>query len=128
MRIFFLRASKKILPIFKVINTVKLCSNNQLQRNCSYTTVWDLPCVHPFCITNTFTSTLWNGVSHNDVSVIWWKSYYLYSLPEIVDPDPEKQEKIKLIFHTLREKEKVGIFVSKDVLMILIPPSFQQMK
>ena len=39
----------------------------------------------------------------------------MYSLPERVDPDPENQEKIKHIFHTLCKKEKVGIFVSVEV-------------
>jgi len=111
----FKELEKKIIPMFKIVNTVKLCNNNRLQCDCSYNQVWGIPCVHSLSVANTFISDKWNGISHNDVSVVWWKSYYLYSLPEKVDINKNKQEKIKQIFHMLREKEKMGITIPVEV-------------
>ena len=91
----FKELETKIIPMFKIVNTVKLCNNNRLQCDCSYNQVWGIPCVHSLSVANTFISDKWNGISHNDVSVVWWKSYYLYSLPDKVDINKNKQEKIK---------------------------------
>ena len=53
----------------------------------------------------------WKHITHNDVSVRWWNAYYLFSLPEKIIPDRNRQIRIKQVFKTLRKKETVGIHV-----------------
>ena len=81
--------------------------------SCNYTTVFGLPCVHSMVVAETFKQH-WKEVIHHDISVRWWKKYYLYSLPEKIIPDYEKQRKIKQVFHTLRRHELVGIHVKSS--------------
>ena len=42
------------------------------------------------------------------------EKYYLYSLPEKIITDFEKQRRIKQVFHTLRRHEMVGIHVKSS--------------
>ena len=60
-------------------------------------------------------SPKWKGMTHHDVSVQWWKSYFLYSLPEMVTSNTKRQQQIKQVFHALRKHETVGIHVSCDM-------------
>ena len=73
-----------------------------------------MPCVHSLCVSNSFPFS-WSGLSHNDVSVVWLKSYYLYSIQKDIIPDAEKQQKIKDVYHTLRGKEDVGLTIPIDI-------------
>ena len=66
-----------------------------------------MPCVHSICVSNTFLHS-WSGLCHNDVSVLWMKNYYLYSIQPNILSDIEKQEKIKNVYHKLRDSEDVG--------------------
>jgi len=72
-----------------------------------------MPCVHNLCVLNTFPKS-WSGLCHNDVSVLWMKNYYLYSIQPTILSDTEKQEKIKNVYHTLRDSEDVGITICDE--------------
>ena len=69
-----------------------------------------MPCIHSIVVAKSF-GTGWQYVTHNDVSVRWWKAYYLFSLPETIIPDKVKQLQIKQVFRTLRNNERVGIHI-----------------
>ena len=77
-------SSSNSIPDFDVIEIVMLqktkqCDVKQLKCSCQYTDVFGLPCVHAMVVTETF-KPLWKEITHNDVSVQWWKKYYLFSL------------------------------------------------
>ena len=57
---------------------------------------------------------LWKEITHNDVSVRWWKKYYLFSLPDKVIPNTVKQSRIKQVFQALCKHETVGIHVKQS--------------
>ena len=82
-----------------------------MQCTCSYSCVHSLPCVEMFCVSSTFPD-IWVTLSYLDISVFWWKIYYLYSLPVDVIEDSNKQTRIKHILHKILEKEEIGISVS----------------
>ena len=84
-------------PNFDVINTISLMNTSiedvkQLCCTCTFTKVYGMPCVHALVVANTM-KPHWTYVTHNDVSVRWLKSYYLYYLPEKVIPDHSLQKK-----------------------------------
>ena len=84
-------------PNFDVINTISLMDTSieqvkQLCCTCTYTKVYGMHCVHALVVANTM-KPHWTYVTHNDVSVRWLKSYYLYSLPEKIIPDQSLQKK-----------------------------------
>ena len=106
------------IPDFDVINTVTLQKTSEegifrIDCSCSYTRVFGMPCVHSMAVAETF-KPHWKEVIHHDISVRWWKKYYLYSLPEKIIPDYDKQRRIKQVFHTLRRHELVGIHVKSS--------------
>ena len=105
------------IPDFDVLQTVSVMDTSrdnikQLQCSCTYTTVYGLPCVHSFAVAKTLEQN-WTYISHNDVSVRWLKSYYLYSLPEKIIPESKKQQQIKQVFRSIRRHEIVGIHIQK---------------
>ena len=69
-----------------------------------------MPCVHSIVVANSM-EPQWKQITHNDVSVRWWKSYYFFSLPEKIIPDWNKQMQIKQVFKALRKNEIFGIHV-----------------
>ena len=85
----------------------------QLKYSYQYTDVFCLPCVHAIVVAETFKPS-WTEITHNDVSVRWWKKYYLFSLPEKVIPDTVKQRRTKQVFQALRKYEIVGIHVRES--------------
>ena len=91
----------------------KQCDVKQLKCSCQYTDVFGLPCVHAMVVAETF-KPLWKEITHNDVSVRWWKKYYLFSLPDKVIPNTVKQGTIKQVFQALRKHETVGIHVKES--------------
>ena len=102
-------------PDFDVLNTVHILDTSidnvkQLGCSCTYTSVYGLPCVHTLVVATTM-KPHWKYVNHNDVSVRWLKSYYLYSLPEKIIPDQNRQKQTKQAFQSLRKHEVVGIHV-----------------
>ena len=75
--------------------------------------MYGLPCVHSWVVAKTFEPN-WTYIDHNDVSVQWLKSYYLYSLPEKIIPDTTKQQQIKQVFRSIRKHEVVGIHIKRN--------------
>ena len=67
-----------------------------MKCTCSRCTVWGFPCIDMICVSLTFPDT-WVGITHNDISVFWWKIFYLYSLPTDVIEDADRQN----IYQTL---------------------------
>ena len=76
-------------------------------------------------VSNTFPNN-WSGISRNDISVFWWKIYYLFSLPEKIIDDVENQQRIKDILHTLLQKEDVGIKIPQDLYSTLSTPIYDE--
>ena len=72
-----------------------------------------MPCIHSLVVAKSF-QPHWKYITHNDVSVHWWKAYYLFSLPETIIPNRVKQLQIKQVFRTLRNNETVGIHVRRS--------------
>ena len=96
------RGIMSCIPDFDVLQTVYVMDTTkdnikQLGCSCTYTTVYGLPCVHSLVVAKTFDPNL-TYINHNDVSVRWLKSYYLYSLPDKIIPDTKKQQQIKQVF------------------------------
>ena len=90
------------IPDFDAIQTVNLIHTSkenikQLGCSCTYISVYGIPCVHSLAVAKTFEPN-WAYIDHNDVSVRWLKSHYLYSLPEKNIPDNTKQQQIKQVF------------------------------
>ena len=110
----FRELNKIVVPIFDRVYSVKLNDKEQLNCSCSRAKVWGLPCAHALCVANSFQPN-WKGLSIHDISVVWWKSYYLYSLPSMIISDLEKQKEIKKALHALRDKENVGIRITKSI-------------
>ena len=86
-------------PNFDVLNTLHLIDTSvedvkQLGCTCIYIEVYGMRCVHKLVVANTM-KPKWTYVSHNDVSVRWLKSYYLYSLPEKIIPQQDIQKRKK---------------------------------
>ena len=109
------RDRRSYIPDFDVISTVSLKQSPEqgifrLECSCSYTKVFGIPCVHSMVVSETF-KPKWKELTHHDISVRWWKKYYLFSLPDKIIPDYSKQKRIKQVFHTLRRHELVGIHV-----------------
>ena len=111
-------SNKLKIPQWKTVETVTVSSSNRLKCTCSYTKVYGFPCVHMISVSNTFPNN-WSGISRNDISVFWWKIYYLFSLPEKIIDDVENQQRIKDILHTLLQKEDVGIKIPQDLYSTL---------
>ena len=112
------RSSSNSIPDFDVIETITLqktkqCDVKQLKCSCQYIDVFGLPCVHAMVVAETF-KPLWKEITHNDVSVQWWKKYYLFSLPGKVIPNTVKQKRIKQVFQALHKHETVGIHVKES--------------
>ena len=112
------RGIMSCIPDFDVLQTVGIIDTandniKQLRCSCTYTTVYGLPCVHSWTVAKTFEPN-WTYINHNDVSVRWLKSYYLYSLPETIIPDVAKQQKIKQVFRSIRKHEVVGIHIEQN--------------
>ena len=90
-----------------------------------------MPCQHTIAVAQTF-SPYWKGMTHHDVSVRWWKSYFLYSLPETVTTDCNKQQQIKQIFHALRKHESIGIHITREMYIYIdiqqhpLPDTYKQ--
>ena len=82
----------------------------QLGCSCTYTAVYGLTCIHSWAVAKLFEPN-WSYINHNDVSVRWLKSYYLYSLPEKIIPDTKKQQQIKQVFRSIWRHEVVGIHI-----------------
>lgn len=110
----FRHLNSTVLPIFDRVYSVTLNEKEQLNCSCSRGNVWGLPCAHTLCVANSF-KPLWKGLCIHDISVIWWKSYYLYSLPSKIISDLEKQNEIKKAFHALRDNENIGIRIPKSI-------------
>ena len=107
------------IPDFDVIQKVtsietQNIATRQLQCSCNYADVYGLPCIHSIAVAESF-KPKWENITHNDVSVRWWKAYYLFSLPELIIPDRAKQQRIKQVFRTLRQNEVVGIHVTSTM-------------
>ena len=109
-------SSKKLyIPDFDVVQKITSHKTQeeglrQLKCTCHYAEVYGLPCVHSIVVASSL-KPRWKQITHNDVSVRWWKAYYLFSLPEKIIPDRTKQMKIKQVFKSLRRNETVGIHV-----------------
>ena len=103
-----------VLPIFDRVYSVRLNKKELLNCSCSRGNVWGLPCAHTLCVANSF-KPLWKGLCIHDISVIWWKSYYLYSLRSKIISDVEKRNEIKKAFHALRDNENIGIRIPKSI-------------
>ena len=71
------------------IQNIKQHDVKQLKCSCQYTDIFGLPCVHAMVVAETF-KPYWTEITHNDVSVQWWKKYYLFSFPEKVIPNTVK--------------------------------------
>ena len=130
------RGIMSCIPDFDVLQTVNIMDTSkkhikQLGCSCTYTSVYGLPCVHSWVVAKTFEPN-WTYIHHNDVSVRWLKSYYLYSLPEKNIPDVTKQQKIKQVFRSIRKHEVVGIHVEKNwyqnvpINNLPLPEEYQQ--
>ena len=124
------------IPDFDVIQLVRAIDTptreiKQLQCTCQYSKVYGMPCIHSIVVAKSF-GTQWKYVTHNDVSVRWWKAYYLFSLPETIIPDKVKQLQIKQVFRTLRNNETVGIhmnvstYINQQIHDGPIPEEYQQ--
>ena len=114
--------AKQCIPDFDAINTVHLTDTStqgtkQLGCSCTYTSVYGLPCIHSLVVGNTM-KPKWPYVTHDDVSVRWLKSYYLYSLPVKIIPQEDIQEKTKQVFQSLRRHEVVGIHINLNGILI----------
>ena len=112
---------KGYIPDFDVIQTVTAIDTpnrevKQLQCTCQYSEIYGMPCIHSIVVATSFRPH-WTYVTHNDVSVRWWKAYYLFSLPETIIPDKVKQQQIKQVFKTLRNNETVGIHVNVSMFI-----------
>ena len=110
---------KMAIPDFDVLQKVSIkdtsnMSKQQLKCTCKYIEVYGMPCQHTIAVAQTF-SPKWKGMTHHDISVRWWKSYFLYSLPETVTTDRNKQQQIKQVFHALRKHESVGIHITREM-------------
>ena len=110
---------KMYIPDFDVIQKVTCVETQdnetkQLKCSCQYADVYGLPCIHSIVVAESF-KPKWKNITHNDVSVRWWKAYYLFSLPESIIPDKAKQQRIKQVFRTLRQNEVVGIHVKPSM-------------
>ena len=86
--------------------------------------MYGLPCVHSLVAAKTFDPNL-TYINHNDVSVRWLKSYYLYSLPDKIIPDTKKQQQIKQVFWSIQRHEVVGIHINEkwyaDIPILTLP-------
>ena len=103
--IFCNTQKKHAIPEFDVCQSVKMIlieneHEHQLHCSCNYVKEYGILCSHSLVVAKSFAPT-WTGMTHNDISMLWWKAYFKYSLPEKVIPDQYKQQKIKQIFHTL---------------------------
>ena len=112
---------KTCIPDFDVLSIVYMVDTSkntvkQLMCSCGYNKVYGLPCVHSLVVANSF-SPKWSYINHNDVSVRWLKTYYLYSLPDKVIPNEDMQQKVKQVFRLLRKKEQVGIHINEAIFM-----------
>ena len=112
------RGIMSCIPDFYVLQTVHIIDTSkdnikQLGCSCTYTAVYGLPCVHSWPVAKTLEPN-WTYINHNDVSVRWLKSYYLYSLPEKIIHDIAKQQKIKQVFRSIRKHGVVGIHIDKN--------------
>ena len=109
---------KMAIPDFDVLQKVSIKDTSgtkqQLKCTCKYIEVYGMPCQHTIAVAQTF-SPKWKGMTHHDISVRWWKSYFLYSLPETVTTDRNKQQQIKQVFHALRKHESVGIHITREM-------------
>ena len=105
----------------------------QLGCTCTFTTVYGMPCVHALVVASTM-KPHWTYVTHNDVSVRWLKSFYLYCLPEKIIPDQNLQKRTKQVFQSLRKHEFVGIHVKNDwytniqIEGLSLPPEYEEME
>ena len=85
-----------IFPKFKIVQTITINKTNQMKCSYSYSCVWGSPYVDMICISLTFPD-IQKGLTYNDVSVFWWKIFYLYSIPCDMINDGHKQIIIKYI-------------------------------
>ena len=108
----------KSIPDFDLIEIVTLQKTKQydvkqLQCSCQYTVIFGLPSVHAMVVVETF-NPLWTEITLKDLSVRWWKKYYLFSLPKKVIPNIVKQRRIKQVFQALCKHETVDIYVKQS--------------
>ena len=111
--------SKIAIPDFNVLQKVSVkntsnISKQQLKCTCKYIEVYGMPCQHTITVARIF-HPKWKGMTHYDVSVRWWKSYFLYSLPETVTTDHIRQQQIKQVLYVLRKHKSVGIHITEDM-------------
>ena len=107
---------KTVVPRFRRVRTVTW-KNGQLFCTCPYTQVNGIPCVHALTVAQNF-SPKWVYPSYLDVSVTWWKSYYLYSLPCSQVDEKERYIRMRHAFHTMKKFETVGIHIGLEILDI----------
>ena len=116
---------KGYIPDFDVIQMVTAINTQergvkQLQCTCQYSDVYGMPCIHSIVVASSFRPN-WTYITHNDVSIRWWKAYYLFSLPDTIIPDKVKQQQIKQVFKTLKKQwdcwytcKGICIYTTKD--------------
>ena len=98
-------------PQFKRVRILEY-KNGRLSCSCPMYPTYGLPCVHMIAVSNTLMG--YNGLSHHDFSVVWWKVYHLMALDNTY-----LEEKYSHYFDAMTQIKKLegdGILICPQVI------------